>query len=164
MSEMRGLKELLENLKGLDRNMNAEARGAANAGAQVVKRAAVVNARMQKLEDSGALLKNIAVKREKGTARNIYEYHVGVRHGPETKGAQRIAVRSHDGKIHFQWTDNPFYWWFWEFGHYNGFLKRHVPARPFIRPALSSNTSQVLDAMKIRLADRLEKFTQQALK
>lgn len=164
MSEMKGLKELLENLQGLDRNINAEARGAANAGAQVVKREAVVIARMQGLVDTGALIKNIAVKREKRTPKNIYEYHVGVRHGSESKNGERIAVRSHDGKIHFQWTNNPFYWWFWEFGHYNGFLKRHVAAKPFIRPALAGKTSEVFEAMKIRLTNRLEKFTQQALK
>lgn len=163
MAQTKGLKELLENLQSLNRNMNTEARGAANAGAQVVKREAVVIARMQGLVDTGALVKNIAVKRERGTAKNIFEYHVGVRHGREAKAAERIAVRGRDGKIHFQWTNNPFYWWFWEFGHYNGFLKRHVPARPFIRPALTGKQADVFDAIKKRLVDRLEKFTQKAI-
>jgi hypothetical protein len=61
-----------------------------------------------------------------------------VRHGREAKGAQKIAVRGKDGKIRFEYTDDPFYWWFWEFGHYNVFLRAHVAARPFLRPAMDS--------------------------
>lgn len=163
MAEMRGLKELLENLKALDRNINTEARIAVASGATIVKREAVQIARGHGLVDTGALVKNIAIKREKGTPKNIHEYHIGVRHGKEAKAAQRIAVRNSEGKIKFQWTNNPFYWWFWEFGHYNGFLKRHVAAKPFIRPAMTAKQGEVLGAMKSRLAARLEKFTRKAL-
>ena len=163
MAEMRGLKELLENLKALDRNINTEARIAAAAGATIVKREAVSIARVQGLVDTGALVKNIAIKRERGTPKNIHEYHIGVRHGASAKAAQRIAVRNRDGKIKFQWTNNPFYWWFWEFGHYNGFLKRHVAARPFIRPAMEAKQGEVMGAIKFRLAARLDKFTRKAI-
>lgn len=160
---MKGLAELLDNLKELDRNINSEARIAAAAGAQLVKKEAVLIARAQGLVDTGALVKNIAIKREPGTSKTWHEYHIGVRHGREAKAAERIAVRNHDGKIKFEWTNNPFYWWFWEFGHYNGFLKRHVAARPFIRPAMEHKQGEVLDAMKARLAARLEKFQAKAL-
>jgi hypothetical protein len=79
-------------------------------------------------------VKNIAVARERGTRSDYFEYQIGVRHGREAKGAQKIAVRGKDGRIRLEYTDNPFYWWFWEIGHYNVFLRARVPARPFIRP------------------------------
>lgn len=163
MAEMRGLRELLENLKALDRNISTESRIAAAAGATIVKKEAVNIARVQGLVDTGALVKNIAIKREPGTPKNIHEYHIGVRHGANARGAARIAVRGRDGKIGFQWTNNPFYWWFWEFGHYNGFLKRHIAARPFIRPAMTGKQGEVMDSIKKRLAARIEKFTRKAI-
>ncbi len=164
MAKMRGLKELLENLQALDRSIDAEARVAANAAAQVVKKEAVRLARMQGLVDTGALVKNIAVKRERDAPKNIKDYHIGVRHGAEAKGAQRIAIRNREGKIRFEWTDNPFYWWFWEFGFFNKWLNRHMPARPFMRPAMDNKQSELLEIMRQRLADRIEKFADKALK
>lgn len=163
MAEMRGLAELLENLKALGRNINSEARIAAAAGATLMKKEAVLIARAHGLVDTGALVKNIAIKRERGTSKTWHEYHIGVRHGREARAAERVAVRSKDGKIHFQWTNNPFYWWFWEFGHYNGFLKRHVAAKPFIRPAMETKQGEVLNAIRDRLAARLNTFQAKAL-
>lgn len=164
MAEMRGLAELLANLAELDRSMQTEARAMTNAGAQVVKKEAVKIAKAHGLVDTGALTKNIAVKREPGTPKNIFEYHVGVRHGAEAKSAQRIAVKGADGKLRYEWTNNPFYWWFWELGHYNTWTHSFVPAKPFIGPALENTQEQVIEAMRQRGADRLEKFTQAALK
>lgn len=161
---MRGLKELLANLDGLNVSVRSAARGATNAAAQVVKREAIVNARMQGLVSTGALVNNIAVKRERGTPANITEYHIGVRHGKEGKGAQRIAVRGTDGRIRFQNADNPFYWMFWEFGHYNVFMDRHVAAKPFIRPAMLSKEGMLIEVMRGNLAARIEKTMAKALK
>lgn len=163
MAEMRGLQELLANLVELDRSMQTEARAMANAGAQLVKKEAVKIAKAHGLVDTGALNKNIAVKREPGTPKSIFEYHIGVRHGAESKGAERRAVRGADGKLRYEWTNNPFYWWFWELGHYNTWSHRFVPAKPFIGPALANTKEQVIEAMRQRGADRLEKFTQKAL-
>lgn len=163
MAEMRGLKELLDNLEALGKNVRTEARGASVAAAQVVRREAVAIARAQGLVDTGALVANIAIKRERGTPANIHEVHIGVRHGASAKAAQRVAVRNRDGKIRFEWTNNPFYWWFWEFGHYNGFLKRHVAAKPFIRPAMDQKAPEALGVMKQRLADRIERTVGKAL-
>ena len=75
MAEMRGLQELLANLVELDRSMQTEARAMANAGAQVAKKEAIRIAKAQfKVDPSGELFKNIAVKRETGTPKNIFEY------------------------------------------------------------------------------------------
>jgi hypothetical protein len=116
--------------------MVSACRGATNAAAQVVKREAVVIARMQGLVETGALVKNIAVARERGTPPDYFEYHIGVRHGREAKGAQKIAVRGKDGRIRFEYTDDPFYWWFWEIRPLQRLPARHVPRRPFMRPAM----------------------------
>lgn len=161
---MQGLAELLGNLQALDRSMKTEARAMANAGAQVVKRQAVANIRADGRVDTGDMIKNVAVKREQRTSANWFEYHIGVRHGPEAKSAQRIAVRSADGKIHFQWTNNPFYWWFWELGHYNPILRQHVPAKGYIRRAILDRQTDAIEAMRIRGARRLERFQQELRK
>lgn len=163
MAEMLGLKELLEALQGLDRSMAVEARAMANAGAQIVKKQAIANIKADNMVDTGAMMKNVAVKRQTGTPKNIFEYHVGVRHGKEAKSAERIAIRSRDGKLHFQWTNNPFYWWFWELGHYNPIMKKYIPGKHFISRAILATQDQALEAMRARGAARLEKFTQKAL-
>jgi HK97 gp10 family phage protein len=160
---VKGLQELLDNLDGVNVSMRSAGRGAANAAAQVVKREAVKNARAQGLISTGALVNNIAVKRERGTPPTWHEYHVGVRHGREAKGAQKIAVRGSDGKIRFEYTDNPFYWHMWEFGHYNVFLRRHVAARAFMRPAMLSKEGELVEVMGVYLADRLERVIAKAI-
>lgn len=163
MAEVRGLKEILDNLDEVGVSMRAGCRGACNAAAQDVKRAAIANARAQGLVSTGALVRNIAVKRERGTPPDIFEYHIGVRHGADAKGAEKIAVRGADGKIRFEYTDNPFYWWFWEIGHYNVFFRRHVAARPFLRPAMLARESGLLEIMREYLAKRLERTTNRIL-
>lgn len=160
---MRGLGELLDNLDGLNVNVRSAGRGAANAAAQVVKVQAVANARAQGLVSTGALVKNIAVKRERGTPATWHEYHVGVRHGKEAKGAEKIAVRGRDGSIRFEYTDNPFYWHMWEFGHYNVFLRRHVAARAFMRPAMLSKEGSLLEVMRVYLVGRIQATMSKAL-
>jgi hypothetical protein len=132
-------------------------------GRQVVKRQAVDNARAQGLVSTGALVKNIAVKREPNTPAHITEYHIGVRHGPEAKATQKIAVRGRDGTIRFEYVNDPFYWFMWEFGHYNVFLRRHVAARAFLRPAMASREGELLEVMRSYLAERLERTVMKAL-
>lgn len=160
---MRGLPELFAALDGLHITATSAGRTAANAGAQLVKRESVVRATAQGFNPSGDMVKNIAVKRETKTARNIIEYHIGVRHGNKAKDARKIAYRTKDGKVRFEYLNDPFYWWFWEFGHYNHWMKAHVPARPFIGPAMKSKESAVLDVMREALARRLARVTAKAI-
>lgn len=163
MAEIRGLAELLENLDSLGVSERSARRGAVNAAAQVVKRQAVENARAQGLVETGALVKNIAVKRERNTSPTWTEYHVGVRSGGQAKGAEKIAVRGKDGTIRFEYTNNPFYWHMWEFGHYNVLLRRHVAARAFMRPAMYARQGELVDVMETYLADRLERTVMKAI-
>lgn len=161
---MKGLQELLDNLEGLGVAVRNAAPGAALAVAGRVKLEAINNAQMQGLVSTGALVNNIAVKRERDVAPGVFEYHIGVRHGSEAKSAQKIAVRGRDGKIRFEYENDPFYWWFWEFGHYNVFLRAHVAARPYMRPAMDSVAPQGLELMRAYLVRRLENATNKALR
>lgn len=156
-SGVRGLQELLGNLEGLNVSVRTASRGAVNAAAQVVKIQAIENARAQGLVSTGALVDNIAVKRQAGTPDGWTEYHVGVRHGREAKNAQKIAVRGADGKVRYEYVDDPFYWFFWEFGHYNVFLRRHVAARAFMRPAMLSTQGRLLGVMRDNLAAQIDR-------
>lgn len=160
---MKGLKELLDNLDSLNVSVRSAGRGACNAAAQVVKKQAVANARAHGLVSTGALVQNIAVKRERGTPSTWFEYHIGVRHGRESKGAEKIAVRNSNGKIVYEWTNNPFYWWFWEIGHFNVFANRHIPAKAFLGPAMASTQGQLLGVMRDYLATRIERTIAKAI-
>lgn len=163
MAEVRGLPELFAALDGLHITATSAARTAVNAGAQLVKREAIVRATAQGFNPSGDMVKNIAVKRERGTPANITEYHVGVRHGNKAKDARKVAYRTKDGKVRFEYLNDPFYWWFWEFGHWNHWMMAHVPARPFIGPAMKAKETQVLDVMREALARRLDRVTNKAI-
>lgn len=163
MAKITGLEELFANLDDVGVTMRQAARGACNAAAQVVKRQAVANARAQGLVATGALVKNIAVKRQQGTPPEIAEYHIGVRHGREAKGAEKIAVRGKDGSIRYEYTDDPFYWLMWEFGHYNVFYRAQVAARPFLRPAMDSTAGEREQVITDFLRTRLESVTAKRL-
>lgn len=163
MAEVRGLRELLATLDDLGVQTRDAARTACGSAAGVVKREAISRAVAQGFNRTGAMVQNIAMKRERGVPANIVEFHVGVRHGRDSKKARKIAYRTRDGKIRFEYDNDPFYWWFWEFGHYNHWLKAHVPARPFIGPAMKAKEGQLLDVMREALAKRIERVTRKAL-
>ncbi len=163
MASVTGLQDLLDNLDLLEVSVRSGARGAVNAYAQKIKAKAVENARAQGLVSTGALVKNIAVKRERFNPPNLIEYAIGVRHGHGAKGAEKIAVRGPDGKIRMQYTNDPFYWWFWENG-YNAANGRHVPARAFLFPAVRALEGQGLDIMGTYLKSRLERTQLKALR
>jgi HK97 gp10 family phage protein len=163
VAEIRGLAELFAALDGVGVTLRQAGRGACNAAAQVVKAKAIENARAQGLVSTGALVNNIAVKRQLGTPPDIFEYHVGVRSGHEAKGSQKVAVRGRDGSIRLEYTDNPFYWRMWELGHYNVLLRAFVPARAFLRPAMDSKQDELVGVMRDYLAARLERVMDKAI-
>lgn len=133
--QISGLIELEQALQGLEKKLATKiARRAVARGAGVIRAEARTRAKAQGLVNSGALVKNIALKRETKTARTRTEYHVGVRHGAQAKNARKIQVRERSGKLRTLYQNDPFYWWFWEFGHQNIFTRRRM-AKPFLRPA-----------------------------
>lgn len=154
--QISGLKELEKSLQVLETKLATKvARRAVAKGAGVIRAEARLRARAQGLVSSGALVRNIALKRETRTARTRTEYHVGVRHGPQAKNAKKIQVMR-GGKLRTFYQNDPFYWWFWEFGHQNVFLRRRV-AKPFLRPAWEAKRDAAAQMIRDTLAAELLK-------
>lgn len=70
---------------------------------------------------TGAMIKNIAIKRETGTPPGVEQYHLGVRHGRNLtakakKAGSHLAVNGR-GRIVKRYTDDPYYWRWVELGH-----------------------------------------------
>ena len=150
-AKIEGMDELLKNFRALHDDLKFKAAAAAVAGgARLVANTAKKNAQAQGLELSGALLENIAIKREK-TGRDKIQYNVGVRHGSKSKRARKIVTYRGTRK-RVRYENDPFYWWFHEFG------TSKMPARPFMRPAFESNIENIKLAMVKRLRASIERF------
>lgn len=150
-AQIQGMDELLKNFRALHDDLKMKAAAAAVAGgARLVANEAKKNARSQGLELSGALLENIAIKREK-TGRDKIQYNVGVRHGSKSKNARKV-VRYRGTRKQISYENDPFYWWFHEFG------TSKMPARPFMRPAFEANVEKIKQTMANRLRSSIERF------
>lgn len=137
--EITGLAELKKNLGRLHEDLAGKAAQSAVAGAAaLVKKEAKRNARVQGLKDTGDLIENIVAKRLK-TPRHVKAYNVGVRTG--RKGRK-------PGKE----DQDPFYWWFHEFG------TSKLPPKPFLRPAFDENEQKLIDIMNKRVAAAIKRF------
>ncbi|MGI4856753.1 MAG: HK97-gp10 family putative phage morphogenesis protein [Janthinobacterium lividum] len=175
-----GLEAFIDGLRSIKGNLRCKvAFSAALAGANVIKRRAKRNAITLGLRQSGALINNIAVKREREAPDGRAQYNLGVRHGRELGSKARVtySIRA-DGSIRKQYVDDPFYWWYDEFG-----TKRHVvkgrkgravafqgrrgvvvqrqvvhpgvTPRPFIGPAVASEGDAAVKAMQDRVLKEL---------
>ena len=111
-------------------------RRAVVAGAQVVKKRAKEIAKTKGIEDTGALIRNIAGKVEKQRSPDYVQINIGVRHGKPKKNAKR--------------QDDPFYWFFHEFG------TSKMAARPFIRPAFEESKERVIEVMTDKIREGLK--------
>ena len=136
--KLSGGKELSDALAALGENVRKKIiRRAVTSGAQVVKKRAKEIAKSKGIEDTGALIRNIAGKVEKQTSPDYVQINIGVRHGKPKKNAKR--------------QDDPFYWWFHEFG------TSKMPARPFLTPAFEESREKVLQVMTEKVREGLEK-------
>lgn len=140
VSEVKGLRELGEALRGLSADMAGKiARQALAAGAGVARKA--IKARVP--VDSGNLQAAIVMKRVRGSALTE-EYVVAVRKG-KTRDAR--AARSGTGKL----GKDAFYARFQEFGTVK------APAQPFIRPGFEESVPRATQAIAQRLKQRIDK-------
>lgn len=112
-------------------------RSAVTAGAQVVKKRAKEIAKSKSIQDTGALIRNIAGKVEKQRSPDYVQINIGVRHGKPKKNAKR--------------QDDPFYWFFHEFG------TSKMAARPFIRPAFEESKERVIEVMTDKVREGIAK-------
>jgi HK97 gp10 family phage protein len=120
-------------------------------GGRIVKNEAKRIAMSKLKAKTGALFKNIAIKREK-TPDGITQYNLGVRHGRELgrKAQSELAVGK-NGRVLRRYVNNPYYWFLHEFG------LGHNPKRDFIGPALESKREEAVAAMEKRLQDEINK-------
>lgn len=136
--KVEGLRELGNAMRELGQREALKIAGAmTNAGAQVVKKEAVLNIEKSPSIDEGDLRDAVIVKkRGRSESRLTSEHIVTVRgRGKETKKSVQF------GAPHAHLV---------EFGTVN------MPAEPFLRPALDQNIQKAIDAMKAKGDGRVE--------
>jgi HK97 gp10 family phage protein len=176
--KIQGLGELRTKFLQISQDMALRtSRAMVVAAGGVLKKEAKALAQSQGLRKTGALINNIAIKRER-TPEGIAQYHLGVRHGRDLgrKAATKLKIGK-TGRIVKSYLNDPFYWSFLERGRniYRGATRarnmlgtRHrmkatknvagkVAATPFIAPALTNKRAEAIEAMQKRLQKTLDK-------
>lgn len=129
----------------------------------VLKKEAKAIAQSKGLKISGALIRNIAIKRERNAPEGTEQYNLGVRHGRDLgkRHTTYLAYSKRKERVVIRRENDPFYWRFIEFGHKiiarasgkTGF----VEPIPFIQPALVNKKEEAIAAMEDRLTKDLAK-------
>lgn len=146
-----GWEQLLKDLNSLHSDLTEKAaRSAVVSAASLVRADAKRRAKALGLEMTGALVENIAMKRER-TPKGRHQYNVGVRHGRNAKRARKV-IEFTGTRRRVRYENDPFYWRFHEFG------TAKMPARPFLRPAFEENQQRILNTMAARIRKQLDKF------
>ncbi|MFC7518696.1 HK97-gp10 family putative phage morphogenesis protein [Herbaspirillum sp. GCM10030257] len=150
--KVEGLAELRTQFASVGTEMKTRtARGMVVSAGGVLKREAKRLAQEHGLLKTGALINNIAIKREK-TPDGIAQYHLGERHGRDLgRKAEKKLVVGKSGRIVTRRENDPFYWFYHEFG------TKKMQARPYIAPALENKRDAAIEAMEKRLARDIEK-------
>jgi len=150
-----GVKELLAGLAALPEELGKKAIWSALTGAAkpVKDRAATLVPVLDASDPAvraghrkpGTLKRAIRVSRSrinKGQ-RGLYEVIIRVK---PLKSAQRKRFKEQTGLKGALNPDDPFYWWWVEFG------TSKMPARPFLRPAFATTKDEQLARMRVRMA------------
>lgn len=148
-----GVGELRKQFEAIADNqkINMGRRMVASAGG-VLRKEAKALAQGHGLKRSGALIKNVAIKREKSAPPGVVQYHLGVRNGPDLgRKAQKVLVVKENGRIGSKYVDNPFYWRFLEFD-----TKRRK-GTSFIAQALANKRDEAVAAMERPIMADLKK-------
>lgn len=118
-TEILGIGNITNKFKMLAEDMKVKTarRMVASAGS-VLKKEAKVVAQSKGLQVSGALIRNIAIKRESKAPVGTEQYHLGVRHGRDLgRKAKKIVYEKKGGGLGVKYANDPFYWRFVERGH-----------------------------------------------
>ena len=149
-----GMRELLQGLSKLPFELGKGAIYAAlNGAARIVRDEAIKRAPELSPTDPmvrkgfrkpGTLKRSIKASRSKINKgqRGLWEVIVRVK---PLKKAQRARFKAQTGLAGNKNPDDPFYWWWVEFG------TKHSPAQPFLRPAFDTTKEQQLEAMRKRM-------------
>lgn len=165
-----GLQELNRNLVRLaDDVQRKHLRGAVAAGARIVRDAAVRNVPIR----TGTLRRAIYSKwLQEASGNNRQTFLVSVRRGKQYQAKTRTSKK---GRVTKTKNADAYYWTWVEFGHVatgptriaGGATRRErsrqklksagrfVPPRPFLRPALESNKTAAIEAVRAELAKRI---------
>lgn len=148
--KIEGLEEVLARLNSLSPNLRKGAlRTGMRKGANTVRKAARDKAPVK----SEAMKKNIAVQFASRTSRKIdgLAFRVGVRGGAKepTKASRYSRSRRSAGSTAPD-RRSTWYWRLVEFG------TQKMPARPFMRPALSQNVEKVISQVAKDLDDGID--------
>jgi HK97 gp10 family phage protein len=121
------------------------------AGGGVLKRKAKAIAQALGLRKTGAMMNNIAIKRER-TPPGTAQYNLGVRHGRDItrSGEKKLLLKvGKSGRI--VRANDPFYWRFLEL------TTKRRQGTPFIGAALETGKDEAIEAMKKPLQVDIEK-------
>lgn len=132
-----------------DMTLKTARRMVASAGG-VLRREAKAIAQGYGLKRSGALIRNIAIKRERSAPVGIEQYNLGVRHGRDLGNGKKVVkflAKNRSGRVVTRRENDPFYWKFLEFD------TKNRSATPFIQAALKNKSQEAISAM----SDRLER-------
>jgi HK97 gp10 family phage protein len=139
--EVQGLRELGEAFRAIGADMQVRAaRSATGAAATPIKRRAITNIRSSPSVETGALAKSVIVKRlpKNQTPQDTSEHIVTVRgRGKKLKSGRVQDSAPYASKV--------------EFGTV------HMPAEPFLRPALDAGKGEAVEAMKKSLARSIKR-------
>lgn len=141
VDEVVGLGDLRENFRKLGDGMKTRAgRAMVVAAGGVLKRKAKENIVAMGLVKSGAMKKNVAIKRERDSEPDEVQYNLGVRSGYHLTKKQKEKG-----------ADDPYYWKFLEDG------TKFITPKNFLKNALEQGKEEAIAAMQDRLAKELEK-------
>jgi HK97 gp10 family phage protein len=146
--------ELSAAFKRVQDDVPKVARAVVKAGGGVLVKQARANAKAFGLKKTGALIKNIVIKREPKAGAGIEQVNLGVRHGRDLTKKQKENTRlvvTAKGRIVKRYVDNPFYWHFLEFT-----TKRRV-GTPYLTPTLDQQGDAAIEAMGAVMTKEIEK-------
>ncbi len=156
MASVTGLGDLRIQFQKLQSDMRLKtSRRMVASGGRVLRKEAKTLAKGFGLKKSGALIRNIAIKRERNAPPGTEQYNLGVRHGRNLGNGKRVvkflAVDKRSGRVVTKRQNDPFYWRFLEFD------TSSRKGTSFIEQSFKNKRTQAAGAMGEQLTKDLAK-------